>query len=177
MSQPYIGEIRMFGGSFAPAGWALCAGQLMPISENDALFTLIGTTYGGDGQETFGIPDLQGRIPIHSGTLNGVTTQIGEKAGIETVTLSTQQIPVHSHAPLVLSGTGGGASTPTNQTYLADCQVTTTNTYTPFNAANAQVQMNTQSIAGTGGSQPHDNMQPTLCVTYIISLFGIFPHQ
>jgi microcystin-dependent protein len=175
MSQPYVGEIRMFGGSFAPAGWALCQGQLMPISENDTLFTLIGTTYGGDGQETFGIPDLQGRIPVHPGGSQNI--QLGEKAGVETVTLTTQQIPVHNHAPLVLSGTGGGASTPTNQTYLADCQVTTTNTYTPFSGANAQVQMNAQSIAITGGSQPHENIQPTLCVTYIISLFGIFPHQ
>jgi microcystin-dependent protein len=175
MSQPYVGEIRMFGGSFAPAGWALCAGQLMPISENDTLFNLIGTTYGGDGQETFGLPDLQGRIPVHPGGSQNV--QLGEKAGTESVTLSTQQIPIHNHVPLVLSGTGGGASTPTNQTYLADCQVTTTNTYTPFNSNNAQVQMNANSITIAGGSQPHDNIQPTLCVTYIISLFGIFPHQ
>jgi microcystin-dependent protein len=174
MGQPYVGEIRMFGGNFAPAGWALCQGQLMPISENDTLFTLIGTTYGGDGQETFGIPDLQGRIPVHPGGSQNI--QLGEKAGVETVTLTTQQIPVHNHAPLVLSGTGGGASTPTNQTYLADCQVTTTNTYTPFTGT-SQVQMNAGSITPTGFSQPHENIQPTLCVTYIISLFGIFPHQ
>jgi microcystin-dependent protein len=174
MSQPYVGEIRMFGGSFAPAGWALCAGQLMPISENDTLFNLIGTTYGGDGQETFGLPDLQGRVPVHLGGTNSVA--LGEKGGVESVTLTTQQIPIHNHPPLVLSGTGGGASTPTNQTYLADCQVTTTNTYTPFTGA-SQVQMNNNSITPTGGSQPHDNFQPTLCVTYIISLFGIFPHQ
>jgi microcystin-dependent protein len=175
MSQPYIGEIRMFGGSFAPAGWAMCDGQLMPISENDALFNLIGTTYGGDGQETFGLPDLQGRVPVHPG--GALNVQLGEKGGVESVTLTTQQMPIHSHLPLVLSGSGGGASTPTNQTILADCQTTTTNTYTPFNAANAQVQLNNNSITPVGGSQPHDNFQPTLCVTYIISLFGIFPHQ
>src|SRR6478735_2576551 len=107
MSQPYVGEIRMFGGSFAPAGWALCQGQLMPISENDTLFTLIGTTYGGDGQETFGLPDLQGRTPVHQGTGGGQTYQIGEKGGVETVTLSTQQMPVHGH-PLICNN---GAAT------------------------------------------------------------------
>ena len=100
MSQPYVGEIRMFGGSFAPAGWAFCNGQLMPISENDTLFNLIGTTYGGDGQETFGLPDLQGRIPIHAGQGPGISQnyQIGENAGTESVTLTTQQIPNHSHS-------------------------------------------------------------------------------
>src|SRR6185295_12067461 len=98
MGEPYIGEIRMFGGSFAPAGWAFCDGATIPISENDTLFTLIGTTYGGDGQETFGIPDLQGRTPVHQGS--GFT--IGEKGGVESVTLSTTQIPAHSH-PLLAS--------------------------------------------------------------------------
>src|SRR5438128_10172431 len=99
MSQPYVGEIRMFGGNFAPAGWAFCQGQLIPISQNDTLFNLIGTTYGGDGQETFALPDLQGRAPVHMGTAaTGTTYQIGEKAGVESVTLTTQQIPVHSHA-------------------------------------------------------------------------------
>jgi microcystin-dependent protein len=175
MSSPYVGEIRMFGGNFAPAGWALCNGAPQPISENEPLFQLIGTIYGGDGEETFNLPDLQGRIPVHPGGTQSV--QLGEPGGVGEVTLTTQQIPQHNHLPLVLSGSGGGASTPTNQTYLADCQTTTTNTYTPFNAANAQVQMNANSITLTGGSQPHSNIQPTLCVTYIISLFGIFPHQ
>ena len=109
----------MFGGSFAPAGWAFCAGQLMPISENDALFNLIGTTYGGDGQSTFGLPDLQGRLPVHPGGPQNI--QIGEKAGVESVTLTTQQIPSHNHTPQVLSGTGGGANTPANNTILSDC--------------------------------------------------------
>src|ERR1700742_432868 len=111
MSNPYIGEIRMFGGSFAPVGWALCHGQLMPISENDTLFNLIGTTYGGDGQETFGIPDLQGRLPVHQGTGTGLSTKtIGEKAGVESVTLTTQQIPVHNHAVVADTGLGTTAS-------------------------------------------------------------------
>src|ERR1700746_2297849 len=108
MSSPFVGEIRMFGGSFAPAGWAFCAGQLMPISENETLFNLIGTTYGGDGQETFGIPDLQGRAPVHVGP--GLT--LGENGGTESVTLSTQQIPIHNH--LVTTNTQGGLGTPGN---------------------------------------------------------------
>src|SRR6187200_1762346 len=103
MGQPYVGEIRMVGFNFPPAGWALCAGQLMPISENDTLFNLIGTTYGGDGQETFALPDLQGRTPVHQGTLNGVTYQIGEKGGVESVTLTTQQMPTHNHALMATS--------------------------------------------------------------------------
>src|SRR4030095_6256136 len=107
MSQPYIGEIRMFGGSFAPAGWAFCDGQLMPISENDALFILLGTTYGGDGQETFGIPDLQSRIPLHAGTgPDGNNYQLGEKAGVESVTLTVQQMPAHQHTPIANSNAG-----------------------------------------------------------------------
>src|SRR3954454_13257133 len=100
MGQPYVGEIRMFGGSFAPAGWAMCQGQLMPISEFDTLFNLIGSTYGGDGQETFAIPDLQGRLPVHQGTGSGLSTRvIGEKGGVESVTLTTQQMPSHNHTP------------------------------------------------------------------------------
>src|SRR5438552_9926027 len=104
MSQPYVGEIRMFGGNFAPAGWAFCQGQIIPISQNDTLFNLIGTTYGGDGQETFGLPDLQGRVPVHNGTGPGLSTYvIGEKSGVESVTLTTNQIPIHSHVPLANS--------------------------------------------------------------------------
>lgn len=173
MSQPFVGEIRLFGGSFAPAGWAFCSGQLLPISENDTLFNLIGTTYGGDGQETFGLPNLQGRIPVHTG---GPTSYaLGEQGGVESVTLSLQQVPLHTHTPQVVSS-GGGASTPTSSTILGDCQTTTTNTYRPYSAADPQVPLNNASIQPQGGSQPHDNFQPTLCVSYIISLFGIYPH-
>jgi microcystin-dependent protein len=170
MSQPYIGEIRMFGGSFAPAGWAFCDGQLMPISENDALFNLIGTTYGGDGQETFGIPDLQGRIPMHSGQGPGISQnyQIGEKAGAESVTLSTQQIPIHNHGWLA-------SNDPSNSLLPASNVVSTPLNITPYFAGNASVPLNAQSLQPVGGSQPHDNMMPFLCVSFIISLFGIFP--
>ena len=172
MSQPFVGEIRMFGGSFAPAGWAFCAGQLVPISENETLFNLIGTTYGGDGQETFGLPDLQGRIPLHAGKGPTVsqTYQIGEKAGVETVTLSLNQIPNHSHS-LMASNDPGNATGPGGNLLSNPF-----NTFPYFPAAGPQ-QLNAQTLQPQGGSQPHDNMMPFLCISYIISLFGIFPHQ
>jgi microcystin-dependent protein len=173
MSDPYIGEIRMFGGSFAPVGWVFCDGQLMPISENDALFTLIGTTYGGDGQETFGIPNLQSRVPLHSGTLSGTTYQLGETGGVESVTLTTNQIPTHNHAMV---------TTATSQTLSPQGAVMATATssqagVTAYQDAPATVALAPGSISPTGGTQPHDNIQPTLCVSYIMSLFGIFPTQ
>lgn len=175
MSDPYIGEIRMFGGTFAPAGWAMCQGQLMPISENDALFSLIGTTYGGDGQETFGLPDLQGRVPMHQG--GGFV--IGEKGGVETVTLTVQQIPSHNHQ--VASATAeNGSNVPSNSTILANegppGQSTVFTYKNPFDGQN-QVTLSASSIGPAGGSQPHENLQPYLTVTFIISLFGIFPTQ
>lgn len=170
MSQPFLGEIRMFGGSFAPAGWAFCNGQLLAISENDALFVLLGTTYGGDGQETFALPNLQSRIPIHMGTGPGLSAyQIGEQGGVEQVTLTTQQIPTHTHAPLA-SNTGGSDNP--NNSYWADSALGK-----PYGAAPPNVLMNPGTITPTGGSQPHDNMLPFLCVTYIISLQGLFPSQ
>lgn len=170
MSQPYIGEIRMFGGSFAPAGWAFCNGQLLPISENDALFTLIGTTYGGDGQETFALPNLQSRVPMHRGQGPGLSSyQIGEMGGVEEITLTTNQIPSHSHPPLA-SNTGSSDSP--GGFYWADSALGK-----PYAAAPPGVTMNPQTNSPTGGSQPHENMIPFLCVTYIISLFGLFPSQ
>jgi microcystin-dependent protein len=167
-----VGEIRMFGGSFAPAGWAFCDGQLMPISENDVLFNLIGTTYGGDGQETFGLPNLQSRIPIHVGTgQDGIAYQLGEAGGAEQVTLSTQQIPAHSHAFVGSSNNASTANASGN--VLAQ-----TPTYTPYIIDSpAGSSLHASSIGPTGGSQPHDNLAPYLCVNFIISLFGIFPHQ
>src|SRR6267143_3034579 len=113
MAQPYVGEIRMFAGNFAPAGWMFCEGQLLPISENETLFNLIGTTYGGDGQSTFALPDLRGRVPIHMGTKAGTTYQLAEKAGEESVTLTVQQIPAHSHALLVSNNAVGLQTNPT----------------------------------------------------------------
>ena len=172
MSSPFIGEIRMFGGNFAPAGWAFCNGALIPISENDALFNLIGTTYGGDGQQTFGLPDLQGRIPIHAGQGPNITQnyQLGEKAGVESVTLTTQQIPIHNHGWLA-SNDASNSLIPTSNV------VSTPLNITPYFAGNASVPLNASSLQPVGGSQPHDNMMPYLCVSFIISLFGIFPSQ
>lgn len=177
MGQPFIGEIRMFAGNFPPNGWMFCEGQLIPISENDALFTLIGTTYGGDGQSTFALPNLQSRVPMHAGNgPDGVNYQLAEAAGVETVTLSTQQIPVHTHTPI--ASTTGQVALPTGGV-MATAQSTQTGVrvYAPPPAAPPAVQMNAASITPAGGSQPHENCQPFLCINYIISLFGIFPQQ
>jgi microcystin-dependent protein len=172
MSQPYIGEIRMFAGNFAPAGWAFCHGQLVPISENDALFTLIGTTYGGDGQETFALPDLRGRLPLHQGTnpSTGSTYVLGQNGGVEEVTLTVQQIPTHSH-PMLGTNSIANDATPANNVVA---QVSTFDGYqsTPGGQAMAP-----NSVSSVGGSQPHTNLQPYLCVNFIISLFGVFPSQ
>jgi microcystin-dependent protein len=172
MSSPFVGEIRMFGGSFAPAGWAFCAGQLMPISENEVLFQLIGTTYGGDGEQTFGIPDLQGRMPIHMGQGPSISQnyQIGEKAGTEQVTLTVNQLPIHTHT-LMASSDPGNATGPGGNMLSNPF-----NTFPYFPAPGPQ-QLNAQTLQPQGGSQPHDNMMPFLCVSYIISLFGLFPSQ
>lgn len=174
MGEPFVGEIRMFGGNFAPAGWAFCNGALMAIAENDTLFNLIGTTYGGDGQTTFALPDLQGRIPVHAGTGgDGITYQIGEKAGVESVTLTTNQIPAHTHVP-VAQTTAGTLSNPANAIFSG--AGTGDQMYsTPPNPPAST--MNAQGILPTGGSQPHDNMAPFLCVNFILSLFGVFPTQ
>ena len=157
----------MFAGNFAPAGWMFCSGQLLPISENDALFTLIGTTYGGDGQETFALPNLQSRVPMHAGTNAGQTFTLAEAAGVEEVTLTIQQIPVHTH-PLLGSTTISNTQTPGGNVAAAGSGQIYTSDELP-------VQMSSQSISPVGGSQPHENLQPYLCINFIISLFGIFP--
>lgn len=166
MAQPYIGEIRLFAGNFAPAGWAFCNGQLMSISQNDALFTLIGTTYGGDGQTTFALPDLRGRVPIHQGS--GFI--LAERGGVEELTLTIQQIPGHTH-PLLASA--DPANSPNPQAHVLAETISTT----PYFAGPPAVQLAPQSVLSTGGSQPHENLQPYQCINYIISLFGIFPTQ
>lgn len=170
MSDPYVGEVRLFAGNFAPLGWAFCQGQLVPISENETLFNLIGTTYGGDGQQTFGLPDLRGRVPVHQGQGLGLTPrQMGEMAGVESVALSTVQMPAHSHA-LRASTAAASVTTPAGALLGA----TSVNSY---DNASAGTPMAAAAITGAGGSQPHDNMAPTLALNYIISLFGIYPTQ
>jgi microcystin-dependent protein len=166
MAQPYVGEIRMFGGNFAPVGWMFCEGQQLPISENETLFQLIGTTYGGDGQETFNLPDLQGRVPVHMGQ----TIEIAEKAGVESVTLTTQQIPIHTH-PFTGAATPGTEGNPQNNLIANSTAIEALVNLPPDS------NMNAQCISPAGGSQPHENLQPYLCISFIISLFGIFPQQ
>lgn len=164
MAQPYVGEIRIFAGNFAPAGWMFCEGQLLPISENETLFNLIGTTYGGDGQSTFALPDLRGRIPLHQG--NGMI--LAETGGAETVTLTVAQIPAHSHP--FLGTTSIATDTSPNNTVLGQ-----TSTYDAYQSTAGAIAMAANSVSAVGGSQPHENRQPFLCVDFIISLFGIFP--
>ena len=170
MAQPYVGEIRLFAGNFAPAGWMFCDGQLLPISENETLFQLIGTTYGGDGQSTFALPDLRGRVPIHQGTGGGGTYTLAQNGGVESVTLNVNQIPVHSHSFMATSSNANDANASGN----VAAQVTAG---FPYLNAPPTVAMAASSIANTGGSQPHSNFQPYLCIEFIISLFGIFPSQ
>jgi microcystin-dependent protein len=166
MAQPYIGEIRMFAGTFAPAGWEFCDGQLLAIAQNDVLFQLIGTTYGGDGQTTFALPDLRGRVPIHQG--NGFI--LAEIGGAEEITLTPSQIPSHSHALLASTDAAQLTAGP-NGSVLADSGAV--GLYS--GSAAAVVPLHAATLGAVGGNQPHDNMAPYLCVHFIISLFGIFP--
>lgn len=163
MAQPYVGEIRMFAGNFAPQGWMLCEGQILPISENETLFNLIGTTYGGDGQSTFGLPDLRGRLSIHRG--NGFIQ--GESGGTEEVTLTVNQIPAHNH-PLLASTALANQEAP-GASVTGQSEVAIYGAQTPLGT------MNPAAVSPAGGSQPHTNFQPYLCVSFIISMFGIFP--
>jgi microcystin-dependent protein len=169
MSSPYIGEIRIFAGNFAPQGWAFCDGQVLAISDNDVLFNLIGTTYGGDGQSTFALPDLRGRVPIHMGTGAGTAFTLAETGGVETVTLTTPQIPAHTH-PFIVSTDAGTQPAPAGNVLATSATVAMYKFATPTTAM-------AEHTSSTGGSQPHSNFQPYVCVSFIISLFGVFPSQ
>lgn len=171
MSNPFLGEIRMAGFNFAPIGWAYCRGQLLSIAQNDALYALIGTTYGGDGITTFGMPDLQGRVPINQGQGPGLSNYVmGQSAGTESVTLVTGQIPFHSH-PVVASSTGARSASPGgNLLGSGEADIYT------HDGANT-VPLAAGVIAASGGNQPHENMQPYLCINFIIALAGIFPSR
>lgn len=166
MSNPFIGEIRMFGGNFAPLGWAFCDGQLMAIAENVALFSLIGTTYGGDGQNTFALPDLRSRVPLHTGP--GFVQ--GQSGGVEQVTLTVAQMPAHNHSQIATTATATPAAAPSGSLVAAS-------TATKFYGAAPSTPTAPSAILPAGQGQPHDNMAPFLAVSFIISLFGIFPSQ
>ena len=171
MSSPFVAEIRIFAGNFAPKGWAQCNGQLMPISQNTALFSLLGTTYGGDGKSTFALPDLQGSAPIHQGQGPGLSDRLlGEAAGEQSVTLLTTEMPAHQHQ--VQAGGSADQPSPANNSWGT---IGTSRTPPPLYATTANVQMNPQALSVTGSSFPHNNMSPYLCLTFIIALQGVFP--
>jgi microcystin-dependent protein len=170
MADPFVGEIRMFAGNFAPRNWAFCDGQLLSVSQNDALFSLFGTIYGGDGRTTFGLPDMRGRLPIHMGNGPGLTPrQLGQKFGQENVTLTGPQVPPHTHQ---LRGTGDAGET-SDPSGLVLAQ-------TPddaYSTSAANTDMASTAISLNSGSQPHTNVQPFLCIHFIVALFGIYPSR
>lgn len=179
MSTSYIGEIRMFGGNFAPMGWMLCQGQLLPIAEYDTLFMLIGTTYGGDGMNTFALPDLRGRIPIHQGSGPGLTPRtLGQMGGTESVTLNTTQMPSHTHAvvatPQAVSSVGNDLSPAGNHWARAGGERGYGDTANVTMAADL---LSTPTVGDAGDNRPHENRPPYLAVNFIISLFGVYPSQ
>jgi len=167
MSEAYVGEIRMFAGNYAPEGWALCNGQLLSISEYETLYMLLGTTYGGDGQTTFGLPDLRGRIPVHCST----TIPYGSKDGVESVTLISTNLPAHTHIANA-SKDGGTLTSPENAVWATS----TLKNYSD-GTSGSLVPMNAQVVSSVGGNQPHDNMMPSLTISFIISLYGVYPQQ
>jgi len=171
MSEPFVGEIRMFAGNFAPQGWAFCDGQLLAVSQNDALFSLLGTIYGGDGRTTFGLPDLRGRLPVHMGTGAGLSPRpIGQKSGSEQVTLNMNELPSHTHTYQASQDISTDPSGPSE--VLCESP-----SITMYRAAAPNVPMNANAITAVGGSQHHMNLMPFLCVTFIIALFGIYPSR
>lgn len=170
MSTPYIGEIRLFAGNFAPSGWAMCDGSLLSIAANQSLYQLIGTTYGGDGTSTFALPDLRSRVPVHQGAgSSGTTYSLGEAFGVEAVTLSTSEIPSHSHVPQA-SAAAGTSPDPSGQVWAASTAVQ------QFASPGATVAM-APAIQPAGAGQAHDNMLPFVALTFIIALQGTYPTQ
>ena len=177
MSEPFIGQIVMFGGNFAPRNWAFCDGALLPISQNTALFSILGTTYGGDGRTTFALPDLRGRIPMHPGNGPGLTSRrLGEKGGVENVTLTTNEIPSHSHGATANAVAPAGNSNDANNNFWADDAGVSSGTY-HTGPANTTMNADAVQIAPAGGNQAHANVQPYQCVNFIICLYGIFPSR
>ena len=171
MSDPFVGEIRMFAGNFAPRGWALCDGQLLAVNQHDALFSLLGTIYGGDGRTTFGLPDLRGRLPIHQGTGPGLSPRpLGQKSGTERITLTANQLASHTH-PLQASAEAADQTDPAGN---VNAESVTIDQYV---SEPLDTTMASTAITKVGGSQPHDNVQPFLCIYFIIALVGIYPSR
>jgi microcystin-dependent protein len=180
MSEPFLGQIATFGFNFAPRGWATCDGQILAIATNTALFSLLGTTFGGNGQTTFGLPDLRGRVPVHQGGGPGLSPYVmGEVTGVENVTLITTQIPAHAHAATAAVNASAGSLAPTDAP--ADAYLTGGGGVNIYNATSDGTKMNagmvTVAVQPAGGSQPHDNLQPLLCINFCIALEGIFPSR
>lgn len=180
--QPYVAEIRLFAGNFPPAGWAFCDGSLLPISENDALFALIGITYGGDGQSTFALPDFRGRVPIGSGQGTSLSNRnLGEKIGQETITLSTANMPSHAHlGRIVVNNGNANSSVPIANSSIGTSGSFSGRTFLPnlsYNSSAPDILLQTVTTSSTGNFVPVDNIKPRLGLNYIISLFGIFPSQ
>ncbi len=170
MSEPFVGEIRMFAGNFAPRAWAFCDGQLLAISQNDALFSLLGTVYGGDGRTTFGLPDMRGRLSVHAGTGPGLSSRrLGAKSGVEKVTLTVNQLPSHTHA-YQGSTNAGNSNTPAGNVLAGRADAT-------YIETPASASMSSNSVTNVGGSQSHTNLMPYLCVNYIIALVGLYPSR
>ena len=171
MSEPFIGEIRMVGFNFAPVNWALCNGAIQAISQNETLFTLIGTTYGGNGETTFSLPNLQGCVPVHQGTspISGVSYVMGEYTGAENVTVTIQQMPQHTHA--VPCAASGNVNNPANAVFAGDSTVAL------YANADGSTQLSNSFLSTTGQSLPHNNMMPYQVINFIIALFGVFPSQ
>ncbi len=175
-TEPYIGQISIFAGNFAPRGWAQCNGQLLSIAQNTALFSILGTTYGGDGRVTFALPDLRGRVPVHMGQGPGLSNYVeGESSGSETVTLISTQMPAHTHL-VTCSGSGGASDNPTNAVPGLATESTTRNAVNSYNPT-ADATMAVNMVQPAGGSQPHENMQPFLVLNFIIATEGIFPSR
>lgn len=171
MSEPFVGEIRMFAGNFAPRGWAFCDGQLLAVSQNDALFSLLGTIYGGDGRTTFALPDMRGRLPVHAGTGPGLSpVRLGEKSGLESVTLTVNQLPPHSH-PAVCSS---DLAVEANPGGVVPADTTSLDLYSSGGVTDSLSSAATDAV---GGSRSHTNLMPFTCVHFIIALFGIYPSR
>lgn len=177
MSEPFVGEIRMFAGNFAPRGWAFCDGQLLAVSQNDALFSLLGTIYGGDGRTTFGLPDLRGRVPLHAGSGPGLSPRrLGAKTGSEKETLTVNQLPSHRHDWKATTAAATNRTPVITPDPAAYAEPLVTTVYRDGTPSNLQA-FNNSMVSNVGGSRSHSNLMPFLCINFIIALVGIYPSR